>query len=112
MWFRILNFVLPVFVAVFLILLRLFLFFLTLALTKMGQQEVKHTGRDQDEQDDLHLRHPVGAWRQVPSPVNSRVARDSLTENGGRDRDRTCDPYHVNEPKAEALEPIMGQSET
>jgi hypothetical protein len=59
-------------------------------------------------------RAPPGEWREnareptcgrverfwkgfgkVSSVADSGIARNSLTGSGGRDRDRTCDPYHV-----------------
>ncbi len=42
----------------------------------------------------------------TPSVSSSK----SLIGHGGRDRDRTCDPYHVNEDKAEPSEPTVAKS--
>ena len=42
--------------------------------------------------------------------TESGVSRNSLIGHGGRDRDRTCDAYHVNEPDPDPSEPIGSKS--
>lgn len=54
-------------------------------------------------------------WRslgKVPAVTASGTVRNSRIDIDGRDRHRTCDPFHVNELDPDPSEPTASQSKT
>jgi len=59
----------------------------------------------------LHTASPSAVWDGAESEAGAgHELRLTVAVLGGRDRDRTCDPYHVNEDNKEPPESTVNKS--